>query len=341
MIIGSDSNQAEEGGMAKDSIRWGLLSTARISRRLIPAIRAAERNELVAVASRELGKAAEYAVRWGISRIFGSYEEMLDSDQVDAVYISLPNALHAEWAVRAAEAGKHVLCEKPLALTTAEVDRISAAAEASGVVAAEAVMYLYHPLIARLAELVQNGAVGEVQLVRGAFTFTLDRARDVRWQPELGGGSLWDVGSYPVSLIRRLLGEPEEVFGWQRLTESGVDESFAGLLRFVGGAVGSFDAGFRHPFRVEAEVVGSKGVLRLERPYVMAPKSSIVIRRGDDEEVESTSSADPYQCEVEAIAAGVLDGAPLPVPLSSSRANVATLLALYRSAREGVPQSPA
>jgi xylose dehydrogenase (NAD/NADP) len=327
--------------MGNESIRWGLLSTARVNRHLIPAIRAAERNELVAVASRELGKAAEYATEWGISRIFGNYQEMLDSDLVDAVYISLPNAFHAEWAVRAAQASKHVLCEKPLALTPAEVDRIQAAVEASGVVAAEAVMYLYHPLIGRLAELVQEGAVGEVQLVRGAFTFTLDRPRDVRWKPGLGGGSLWDVGSYPVSLIRRLLGEPEEVFGWQRLAESGVDESFAGLLRFRGGALGSFDAGFRHPFRVEAEVIGTEGLLQLERPYVMAPRSSIVIRRGDEESVESVSKDDPYQCEVEAIAAAALDGAPLPVPLSSSRANVATLLALYASARDGTPQGPA
>jgi xylose dehydrogenase (NAD/NADP) len=327
--------------MANDSIRWGLLSTAKVNRHLIPAIRAAERNELVAVASRELGKAAEYATKWGISRIFGSYQEMLDSDLLDAVYISLPNGLHAEWAVRAAKAGKHVLCEKPLALTPAEVDQISVAAEASGVVAAEAVMYLYHPLTGRLAGLVKDGAVGEVQLVRGAFSFKLGRSRDVRWRPELGGGSLWDVGSYPVSFIRRLLGEPEEVFGWQRLAESGVDESFVGLLRFPGGALGSFDAGFRHPFRVEAEVVGSEGVLRLERPYVMTPSSSIVIRRGDEEQVESSSSDDPYRCEVEAMAAAILDSTPLPVPLSSSRANVATLLALYASARQGAPERPA
>jgi xylose dehydrogenase (NAD/NADP) len=327
--------------MANESIRWGLLSTARINRHLIPAIRAAERNELVAVASRELGKAAEYATEWGIARIFGSYQEMLDSDLVDAVYISLPNALHAEWAVRAAGAGKHVLCEKPLALTPGEVDRIQAAAEASGVVAAEAVMYLYHPLTGRLAELVRDGAVGEVQLVRGAFSFTLERPRDVRWKPELGGGALWDVGSYPVSLIRRLLGEPAEVFGWERLAPSGVDESFAGLLRFRDGALGAFDAGFRHAFRVEAAIIGGEGVLWLERPYVMAPSSRIVIRRGDDERVEASSTADPYQCEVEAIAAAVLDGAPLPVPLSSSRANVATLLALYASARMGIPQEPA
>ena len=324
--------------MQKPGLRWGLLSTARINRRLIPAIRAAEGNELVAVASRELGKAAAYAAEWGISRIFASYQEILDSDLVDAVYISLPNSLHAEWSVRAAEAGKHVLCEKPLALSTAEIDQIVAAAEKNGVVVAEAVMYLYHPLLARMAELLRDGAVGEVKLVRGAFSFFMDQPNNVRWKAELGGGSLWDVGSYPVSFIRRMMGEPAEVFGWQQLSESGVDESFAGLLRYDGNVLGVFDSGFRHQFRVEAEVVGSEGLLRLERPYVMTPTSRIVIRRGDEEEVDSLSEVNPYQCEVEAVAAAAREGKPLPVPLSSSRANVATLLALYQSAREGVPR---
>jgi predicted dehydrogenase len=322
--------------MNKSGLRWGLLSTAQINRRLIPAIRAAEGNELVAVASRELGKAAAYAAEWGISRIFGSYQEILDSDLVDAVYISLPNSLHAEWSVRAAEAGKHVLCEKPLALSTAEVDQIIAAAEKNGVVVAEAVMYLYHPLLTRMGELLRDGAVGEVKLVRGAFSFFMDQPNNVRWKAELGGGSLWDVGSYPVSFIRRMMGEPAEVFGWQQLSESGVDESFAGLLRYDDGVLGVFDSGFRHQFRVEAEVVGSEGLLRLERPYLMTPASRIVIRRGDEEEVDSLSEVNPYQCEVEAVAAAVLDGKPLPVSLSSSRANVATLLALYESARQGV-----
>jgi predicted dehydrogenase len=333
-------DEDQECYMNVKDFRWGLLSTARINRRLIPAIRAAVGNELVAVASRELGKAAEYATGWGISRIFGSYQEMLDSDLVDAVYISLPNALHAEWAVRAAEAGKHVLCEKPLALSLAEVDQISAAAAANNVVVAEAVMYLYHPLIQQAAGLVEDGAIGEVRLVRGSFSFPLDRPEDVRWKPELGGGSLWDVGSYPVSWIRRILGEPEEVFGWARWTKDGVDEGFAGLLRYPNGVLGSFDCGFRQQFRIEAEVVGSQGVLKMERPYLIAPTSTILIRRGDETKVESASAVSPYQCEVEAVATAALKGTPLPVLLSNSRANVATLLALYESAREGVSIRP-
>lgn len=324
--------------MAQQALRWGLLSTARINRRLIPAIRAATGNELVGVASRELGKAAAYAAEFGISRIFGSYDEMITSDLVDAVYISLPNSLHAQWAVQAAEAGKHVLCEKPLAISLDECDQIIAVAETKGVVVAEGVMYLYHPLLKRAVEIVESGVLGEIQLVKGAFSFTLDRPDDVRWEPGLGGGSLWDVGSYPVSFIRRVLGEPREVFGWQRPAPSGVDEGFAGLLRYSRGALGVFDCGFRHAFRVEAEVIGSRGTLHLERPYALTDESRIVVTRDDAEQVITVPRADPYRCEVEALSAAVLTGVPLPVSLSSSRANVATLLALYQSARQGAPR---
>jgi len=325
--------------MPSDKLNWGLLSTAGINRRLIPAIRDADRAELLAVASRDQARAESYAAEWGVPRAHGSYQALLDDPDIDAVYVSLPNSLHAEWTVRAAGAGKHVLCEKPLALNTAECDRIIAAAGEAGVVVAEAVMYLHHPLLRRLRQLVQGGALGEIRLVRGAYSFALNRPDDVRWKPELGGGSLWDVGSYPVSFIRWICGEPERVFGRQTLAEGGADASFAGLLQFESGALGLFDSGFAHPFRAEAEVVGSEAVLRLEWPFLMTPESRIVIRRDDDsEEVITLRAKDPYLCEVEALTAAVLDAAPLPVPLTSSRANVATLAALYESARQGGPR---
>lgn len=319
------------------SLKWGLLSTANINRRLIPAIRAARRAELVAVASRDLARAEAYAARWEIPRAHGSYEALLADPEIDAVYISLPNSLHAEWTVRAAQAGKHVLCEKPLAISLAEVDQVSAAAESAGVVVSEAVMYLYHPLLHKARQLVRDGAIGQVRLVRGAFTILLQRPGDVRWDAALGGGSLWDVGSYPVSFIRWLAGEPQQVFGWQVMSDSGVDAAFAGLLRCGNGVLGAFDCGFQHQFRMEAEVVGSEGVLIVERPYIVGAESRLVLRREEEEEVVSLPAADPYQCEVEALTAAVLDGTPVPVPLTSSRANVATLLALYESARRGEP----
>jgi xylose dehydrogenase (NAD/NADP) len=321
------------------TLKWGLLCTANINRRLIPAIRAAERAELLAVSSRSQERAEDYAAEWDIPRAHGSYEAMLEDPDIDALYISLPNSLHAEWTIRAAEAGKHVLCEKPLALNVAECDDMISAAEWAGVVVIEAVMYLHHPLLLKARQLVQEGAVGRVTLVRGAFSFFLDRVNDVRWKPELGGGSLWDVGSYPVSFIRWIAGEPAEVFGWHLPSSSGVDASFAGVLRCKDGVLGIFDSGFRHPFRTEAEVIGTEGTLVIEQPFIIGPESRILLRRGAEDEVEYiVPEISAYQCEVEALTAAVLDGEDLPVPLASSRANVATLSALYESARLGKPR---
>jgi predicted dehydrogenase len=321
-------------------LNWGLLSTARINHRLIPAIRGADRAKLTAVASRSQGRAEAYAAEWEIPRAYGSYQALLDDPDIDVVYISLPNSLHAEWTVKAAQSGKHVLCEKPLALTLAECDEIIATADATHVVVMEAIMVLYHPLHHRARQLIQDGAVGEVTLARSSFSFFLDRPADVRWEPTLGGGSLWDVGSYPVSFMRWILGEPDQVFGWQTLSESGVDKTFAGLLRYGSGALGLFDCGFQAPLRSRAEIAGTHGTLVIERPYPIAPESRLLLRRrGEDEsQVVAVAEKDAYQCEVEALTAAALDGATLAVPLTSSRAKVATLLALYDSARRGQPQ---
>jgi predicted dehydrogenase len=320
-------------------LKWGLLSTARINHRLIPAIGAAGRAELVGVASRSQERAEAYAAEWGIPRAHGSYQSLLDDPDVDVIYISLPNSLHAEWAVRAAEAGKHVLCEKPLAVSVTECDQIIAAAESAGVVVIEAVMYLHHALLSKGRQLIEEGAVGRVTLVRGVLSFFLDRPDDVRWKPELGGGALWDVGSYPVSFIRWMAGEAEEVFGWQTLSESGVDETFAGLLRYRSGVLGVFDCGFRTLQRSEAQVFGTEGTLTIRQPYTINGESKILLRRGSEEEEISVRAIDVYRCEVDAMTAAVLDRAPLPVSLRSSRGNVATISALYESARCGLPQS--
>jgi predicted dehydrogenase len=322
-------------------LNWGLLSTARINRRLVPAIRAAERAELAAVASRSQARAEAYAAERDIPRAYGSYQALLEDPDVDVVYVPLPNSLHAEWTVKAIQSGKHVLCEKPLALSVAECDEIITAADAAEVVVMEAIMVLYHPLHHKARQLIRDGAVGEVMLARGSFSFFLDRPDDVRWKPALGGGSLWDVGTYPVSFMRWIIGEPDQVFGWQTASEGGVDKTFVGLLRYSSGVLGVFDCGFQEPFRSEAEIAGTEGTLIIERPYPIAPQSSRLLLRGRSEDgtrVVAVAEKDAYQCEVDALAAAVLDGTPPAVPLRSSRANVATVTALYRSALEGAPQ---
>ena len=194
--------------MNMSRLRWGLLSTARINRLIIPAIRASARSEVTTVASRSLEKARAYAAEWNIPRVLGSYEALLDDPDIDVIYISLPNSLHVEWTVRALEAGKHVLCEKPLALSVADVDRIVAAAVArTGRTATEGFMYRHHPLTHAVEAIVKSGRLGAIRGFKGAFTFPLTRDGDVRLDPALGGGSLWDVGCYPVSYTCLLAGE--------------------------------------------------------------------------------------------------------------------------------------
>jgi len=218
-----------------NGIRWGLLSTARINRALIPPIKSLPRHSLRAVASRDAARAKAYAAEWDIPVAYGSYEALLADPEIDAIYNPLPNGLHAEWTIRAAQAGKHVLCEKPLALSLDEVDRIAESAAANEVVVAEAFMYRHHPQTVLLKELLDRGTIGDVLVIRGAFTFTLTRPGDVRLDTSMGGGSLWDVGCYPVSMARYLAGrEPVRVVGWQRSAPSGIDDVFVGMLDFGG-----------------------------------------------------------------------------------------------------------
>jgi xylose dehydrogenase (NAD/NADP) len=318
-------------------LRWGLLSTARINRAVIPPMRGSMRSELKAVASRDVVKAKAYAKEWQIPHAFGSYEELLARDDVDAIYNPLPNHLHAEWSIRAAEAGKHVLCEKPLALTIDEVDRMMAAAKQNNVVIAEAFMYKHHPQTLKVLELVEQAAIGELLLIKGAFTFNLDRPDDVRWVPEWGGGSIWDVGCYPISFARLAArAEPVEVFGWQVAGSTGIDVVFSGQMKFAGGLLAQFDCGFLAPYRTAIEIVGTEGSIELGSPFKPAGGEWIKIQRGDRVELIESPRADHlYQGEIEDMERAVLDGQPPRISLENSRGNVATVLALLESARMG------
>ncbi len=325
--------------MPSKKLRWGLLSTANINRSLIPPLQASKSNELVAVGSREQVKAEVYARKWKIPRAYGSYEALLADPEIDIIYNSLPNGLHAEWTIRAVEAGKHVLCEKPLAISTAEVDAVIAAAQSNQKIVAEAFMYRHHPQTLKVKELVGSGAIGEVRMVRGAFTFNIQNEKDVRLNAGLSGGSVWDIGCYPVSYTRFILGsEPEEVFGWQVTGASGVDEVFTGQMRFPGGVLAQFDCGFRSNFRTQMEFVGSLGTILVSAPFKPDPKEKIILRRDDGK--QSIPIRGPellYMGEVDDLADAVVNGKPQRVTLQDSRANVATLVALLRSAKEGKP----
>jgi D-xylose 1-dehydrogenase (NADP+, D-xylono-1,5-lactone-forming) len=321
------------------SLRWGVLGAARIVRSVIPAIRGVDGQSVVAVASRSAETASECAAQWQIPRAFGSYAELLADREVDAIYIPLPNHLHAEWTVRAAEARKHVLCEKPLALSVEEVDRVRRAAGMSAVHVAEAFMYRHHPQTRLLTRLVAQGAVGELRGIRACFSFTLTRPADVRWIPEFGGGSLWDVGCYPVSLARLLAGEPDEVMGHPRWAASGVDVGFAGTLRFPGNVFAQFDCAFDAPFRTEAEIVGAEGMIRVAHPFKPTEHEVVVLSRGDAVEEHVVEAPPLYEAQIADFARVVATREPPGMTLDDSRANVATLVALLASARQNRPVS--
>jgi predicted dehydrogenase len=325
--------------MSERILNWGLLSTGNINRALITPLRASSRNRLTAVASRDLVHAQAYAAERGIPRAFGSYEAMLADPDIDVVYISLPNSLHAEWSIKAMQAGKHVLCEKPLAVTLEEVDAMTASARSTGRVLAEAFMYRHHPQTLKVKELVESGAIGQLQVIRGGFTFPLSNPANVRLIPELGGGGIWDVGCYPISFTRTIAGAaPVEVFGWQVTGESGVDVVFTGQMRFPNGVLGQFDSGFRSPERMLMEFLGSEGALSLTNSFKPGLNAQINLLRNDGTtEVIVVPGQELYIGEVEDMYDAIVHGKPTRVTLADSRVNVATILALLQSAREGSP----
>src|SRR6266704_2776965 len=225
------------------AVKWGILSTADNNRKVIPGAHASEKVELIAVASRDLRRAEEYAREWEIDRAYGSYEALLEDDDVEAVYISLPNTLHCEWSIRAVEAGKHVLCEKPMSRHLEEVESAFDAAERAGRLLSEAFMYRHNPQTKKLKELVEGGAVGELRIVRSAFSYGLYDEDNIRLRTDVEGGALMDVGCYNVSGSRLLGGEPERVWGEAWYGPSGTDWVFNGTLRFPGDVLATFDCG--------------------------------------------------------------------------------------------------
>jgi len=315
-------------------VGWGLIGTARINRSIIGALRQSARGELRAVASRRAETAAAYASEWNIPSAVSPYEALLERDDIDAVYIGLSNSLHVAWSVRALNAGKHVLCEKPLALTPEGVDEISHAAERNGRVAAEGFMYRHHPLTRAVIDVVRQGTLGPIRVIKGAFSFMLvGRDTDIRTDAALGGGSLWDVGCYPASYACLLeQAAPRDVVGWQVAAPNGIDLTFAAMMRFDSGVLAQFDCGFQSPYRAEMEIVGADGVLRVDVPFKAGADSRLRLVHGRDESLLPFTADPPYLGEVDDFHAAVLDGTPHPIPLSESRRTARVLTALYASA---------
>jgi predicted dehydrogenase len=317
-------------------VRWGILGTARINRRLVPAFHASRRGKLCAVASRDLARATAHARQHVIPKAVQGYQTLLDDPSITAIYIPLPNTEHVPWTLAAIAAGKHVLCEKPLALDPHDVDRIAAAAAAAGVIVEEGFMYRHEPQTQRIVALLGDGAIGTVRAIVSGFTFLVEGNGNIRLNASLGGGALWDVGSYPITFAQLITGhEPKMAVGTAHWTASGVDDEFMGLLRFSEGLTANVYAGFRAEYRTWLEVLGSTGALTVPNPFKPGPLEILELERGGKvEHIEVPGSDTIFVRQVEDFEARILDGAPAVVTLDESRRTAATIAALYASAHE-------
>jgi predicted dehydrogenase len=322
--------------MSKQVLNWGFLSTSRINKVLLGPLRESKRNVLLAVASRDKNRAEEYARERNIKRTCGSYEELLDDQEIDVIYNALPNHLHAQWTIKAMEAGKHVLCEKPLALSVEEVDAVSVVAQKCNKVVTEGFMYRTHIQTHLIKNIIKSGKLGKIKIIRSNFTFMMNKPDDYRWKPEMGGGSLWDIGCYPLSFARTILeAEPLEVFGHQVTGRTGIDDSFIAQIRFPGDVFACFDCSICIPFRVFMEIVGDKACLKVPRPFNPGVEEKLELIRQGETETITVHGTPNYLSEVEDIADAILINKPPVISLADSRANVAAILALFESAKTG------
>jgi predicted dehydrogenase len=318
-------------------LRWGILGVAKINERLIPGFRRAKNADLRAIASRSLDKAQSAAKAAAIPVAHASYEALLDDANIDAVYIPLPNHLHAEWARKAAERGKHVLCEKPLATTAAEARDLVGFCHSKGVRLMDGFMWPHHPRTAEIRDLLDDGGIGQVVHVSASFTFLLDlNPANIRLRPETAGGSLLDVGCYPVYGIRWALdAEPESA--WATATmQNGVDLRMNGVLKFAGGRTASFDCGFTLPFRGGMEIVGTLATLRIPDLW-LPPERAIYEIEDDSRRIErfEVTGHDQIAHMIEDFGRAVFEKRDVvPSPEEAVR-TLRVLDALAQSAREG------
>lgn len=321
-------------------LRWGILSTAGIARKaMIPAIQAAPNAGLLAIAS-ESGKAGDVAAEYDIPRPHDSFRHLLEDPEVEAVYIPLPNHLHSRWVCEAARHGKHVLCEKPAALTAEEARSMQAVCDKAGVALMEGYMYRHHPQHASAREVLERGEIGEVRQVRGLFSFPLDLAADnIRLSADQAGGSLHDVGCYPLDVIRRLLGMPEAVTLVGRVPEAlGVDTSVGGLLRYADGRLAEFGASFEQAMVNRYEVIGTHGSLLVPmafRPDKQGGVGELVITDEQGRVRREAVYGDQYTAQIESFSAWVLDRGPAPDAPAELHDQARLLESCRRSLQQG------
>jgi predicted dehydrogenase len=321
-------------------VRWGILGCAGIAEKaFIPAVLGSSNGALAAIAARDENRARAWASRFGFARAHPTYRELVEDPAVDAIYNPLPNDLHAEWSIRAMRAGKHVLCEKPMALDAPEVQTMIQAAGTHGVLLAEGFMYKFHPQIDKSLELIRGGRIGEVRSVHSALTFRFERdGANYRWSPAMGGGALYDVGCYTISIARLVFGaEPVSAFARARLDPAtGVDLTAAALLEFPGGRFAQCDASFEAQFQSLLLAVGTEGTLRLERAFSAKDFDiAIEVVRGGGKESIPVPKADMFRLMVEHFGDAIFGSIPLRHPAVDALGNMRAIDACFESIRTG------
>lgn len=328
--------------MSSNKLRWGIMGCASIAKgSVIPGIRLSELHEIRAIASRNKDKAIAAAKELDIAVAYGSYEELLADQELDVIYIPLPNHLHKEWTIKAAEAGKHVLCEKPIALTAEEAMEMAAAAKQHHVIIAEAFMYRYHPRYDMIKQLIAEGEIGEIRHIRGSFTFNNgDSTENVRYVKEWGGGSIYDVGCYPISAARYMLDSEPNAVTVQAMFSSkhgDVDMMASGLVEFNNSVGLTFDCGMWAAFRNPLEIVGTKGIIEL--PYAFLAKTEeegyFYVIKNDEKKVIKTPFYNAYALQADAMARTIAGEIPQQFPLEDAVANMKVLEACLHSAQTG------
>lgn len=326
--------------MAK-KVTWGIIGTASIARRrFVPGIKQAKKAELAAVASRNLLKAEEFSSEFEIPKAYGSYEELLSDPDIQAVYIPLPNHLHCEWVIKAAKAGKHVLCEKPLGTDPKECRKMIDACNKAGVLLMEGFMYRLHPRTIVMKELLDSGKIGDVKTIVAVSTHLRPTDGDVRFSGEKGSGVLMDVGVYCVNAARYLFGmEPSAVYGTASfMADTGVDTSFSAMMEFPGGRVSLFDCSYDTSYRQYLEVGGTQGALYSDRPFVPGdgPKTLDFTRQGSmDTEKVRVRGVDQFRAEIDAFSEAIIKGLPSPLDPEDAVKNIQVVQALMKSAQTG------
>jgi xylose dehydrogenase (NAD/NADP) len=331
--------------MQTKRLRWGVLGTARIADTQVRAIKMSSNSELAAVASRDIDSARVWADQRGVPYAFGGYDDMLASDVIDAVYVPLPNALHKQWSIRAMQHGKHVLCEKPLAGNAADVQEMIAVSEQNGVKLMEGFMYRFHPQVERLMQLLSEGAIGEVKVIRATFGFLLDRPEDIRWSTDLLGGALNDVGCYCVSFARMVArAEPIAVTASADWARSGVDQTLVGTLEFPDNVLGTLDCSFQTGVVHQqfVSISGTEGLITVPQPFRKPDTPvTIIINKSDGGDYPGTIEAVEIPAAfqsllmVEHFADAVLNNKPLKYPPQDSLGNLRVMDALREAAKTG------